>query len=129
MIARFFATPQMVQDENKMITDCNKVKHKLIVTHYMSGDDRDHWNVKCSECSGTFGLSSGIYEPDLNYCPYCSPKEELIGENIWNGKDHDAFEMEPDNIDKYVYEIWNGYNSSYTKALARYHAADTPEYK
>lgn len=129
MIARFLATTQTVQDENKMITECNKIKHKLIVTYYMSGDDRDHWNVKCSECSGTFGLSSGTFEPDLNYCPYCSPKEELIGENIWDDKDHDGFEMEPANIDRYVYEIWDGYNSTYTTILARYHAVKTPEYK
>lgn len=129
MIARFFATPQTIQFENKMITDCNKVRHKLIVTYYMSGDDRDHWNVKCSECSGTFGLSSGTYEPDLNYCPYCSPKEELKGENIWNDKDRDKFEIEPKSIDKYVYGVWNGNKQTFTTVLARYCAADTPEYK
>ena len=109
-----------------MMVKCNKTRHKLIVTHYSSGDDRDYWIVRCLECLETFDLSSGTYEPDLNFCPYCSPKEDLEDITIWNDLNY-VSEIESNNVDRYVYEMWNERGPMIT--LVRYHAIETPEYR
>jgi hypothetical protein len=138
IIARFYAAPQTIQRESNFVKKCNLVKHKLIVTSYMSGDDRDHWSLQCSDCLKMFRMSDGGWEPDLNYCPYCSPKSELIG--LHSDDSDDEYYSEYDDaksesaIDhkiksqnkRYIYI--NPFCSEEFKFLVRLHATDTPAY-
>ena len=119
MLCRLWVSDKEFNNENEYMLECNKVKHKLTVTGYMSGDDRDHWALQCTECSHIFGFHSGTDEPDLNFCPKCSPKSEIVyQDNILSST---YVEKE-----RYAYDIWTG-NGNET-CLARRSALETPEY-
>lgn len=74
---RMFHDEKLVSQEKSFVDECNEVKHKLIVTKYLSGDDRDHWYLKCTKCDKTIDYHFSWDQPYLNYCPHCSPPEEL----------------------------------------------------
>lgn len=107
-VARFLADQETLSSEQLKIQKCNNVPHKLHVVSYMSGDDRDHWGLKCNECNIQFGCSLPYDEPYLNFCPYCSSREEL--------KNAD---------DNYIHYLWDKENTAY---LTLDLAEDTPEY-
>lgn len=72
MISRFYADAETTHTENNIVLKCNLITHKIQVINYMSGDDRDHWSLKCNECQTVFGCSLPWDAPYLNFCPYCS---------------------------------------------------------
>lgn len=95
-------------DQDVVAQQCNQIKHKVIVIHYMSGDDRDHWDLLCTECHSEYSISLPYDEPDLNHCPYCSPPI-----NKENNKD-------------YIHFMWSdGDNRPF---LTCDRASKTPEY-
>lgn len=61
-----------------LILRCNQVHHKLKVIDYRSGDDRDHWHLRCNYCNTDlyYHMSDEVF---LNYCPICSNHDELLG--------------------------------------------------
>lgn len=108
MIGRFLASRETLNREQHVIQKCNEHPHKLLVISYMSGDDRDHWELKCTECNVQYVCSLPYDEPYLNYCPYCSSKDEIENAN-----------------EDYIHYLFGEENLAYLTCDA---AEDTPKY-
>lgn len=107
-VGRFFVSNEILNNEKLKMQKCNNISHKLQVTSYHSGDDRDHWGLKCNVCNVKFSCSLPYDEPFLNYCPYCSSQEELKNANVG-----------------YIHYLWDNENTAY---ITTDFAEDTPEY-
>ena len=105
---RLFSNGRLEEKEKLFIESCNQIKHKLLVVGYLSGDDRDHWYLKCTECSANISYHLSFDEPYLNYCPNCSNPKEL-----------ESFDESDLGIDAYTGE----------KLPCIENCQDTPEYK
>jgi len=89
---RLLSDGKIESQEKTFVDECNDVKHKLVVTKYLSGDDRDNWYLKCTQYNASIDYHFSWDQPFLNYCPYCSTAAELAA--FEQNGDFDNFETD-----------------------------------
>jgi len=94
-VFRFSSDKKTIAYETKVIEHLNASKHILTVLSYIGGDDRDHWRLKCTNCHNELNCSIPYYmwQPSLDFCPYCSDQNELCIVEKGDGSQIDIFQL------------------------------------